>query len=298
MQNNNQQNTSALHNSSTNNQNIPNATNKTSNNNNLSATKSQSANNTDHSPTTNLTTSSTQTSASNNNTNNASSSFNDDDSNNFTISQAPAISKQCRQVSFELHASKSTAKDLLYNNFEDNLSQSVIEAGDLTYNMSSTGNTGNNTDDDFSSQRNYLSNLSVDSVSQNDNDNNNNNNSLLATASNFQSTFLSNKSDCLKPAKLHHLNSFVSRTSLSNGESPGSGSLSSSIYSSMLNMAREANPVGCENVNVGFSLNDSNISDMESQYMSANASPEPEKQPESINKETAEKLNELSDQQK
>ena len=125
-------------------------------------------------------------------------------------------------------------------------------------------------------------------------------NSLLNAASSFQSTFLSSKGDLLKPAKLHHLNSFVSRNSK---DSPpdSAGSVSSSIYSSMFSMAREANPVGAnsprEHASVGFNLNETNMSDLESQYMSANVSPVPGEQPEPINRETTERLKELSDSQ-
>ena len=181
--------------------------------------------------------------------------------------QQPLIKKQNRQVSFELHASKTTADMLIYSNYNnlDNLSQSVIESSDLHNIM------GANNDDDSIRNSNLLSNLSqsINSFDNNINnfinepENNEATNSLLTTASDFHTTFLSNNSDHLKPAKLHHLNSFVSRSSKSN-DSPSS--MSSSFYSSLQsninNLASQPNVDKKDTV--GFTLNDSNASEYES----------------------------------
>lgn len=190
--------------------------------------------------------------------------------------QQPLITKQNRQVSFELHASKTTADMLIYSNYNnlDNLSQSVIESSDLHNIM------GAKNDDDSVRNSNILSNLSqsINSFDNNINnfinetENNEAANSLLTTASDFHTTFLSNHADHLKPAKLHHLNSFVSRSSKSNeSPSPMSSSFYSSLQSNINNITSQLNIDKKETV--GFTLNDSNGSESELQYDSTTDSP-------------------------
>jgi len=192
--------------------------------------------------------------------------------------QTSLVPKQNRQVSFELHASRSNT-DLMYNNF-DNLSQSVIEAGDFNF-QAATAATDD--DDEKLSEKNshLMSNLSLNSVNNSSQVTDNNNeimNSLLTTASDFQTTFLSNQADHLKPAKLHHLNSFVSRSSRASNESPSS-ELSSSFYShlqsSLLNMPKGRGEEGQlhEVGSVGFELNEAGSEEGASRYASARNSP-------------------------
>ena len=153
----------------------------------------------------------------------------------------PPLLKQNRQVSFELHATKSS-NDLLYNNF-DNSSQSVLETN------------GNSNIFSLSFSTNSIE-----------------NNADLANISEFESSL---EGDHLQTAKFHHLNSFLSRSSKSNESPPQS--LSANIYQTLqLNTsgsgaALSSNTGSNTNLTVGFNLNDSNAS--ESQYMSAIGSP-------------------------
>jgi len=249
-----------------------------SENNNTTNTAEESSNLSSHSNTIQNSTKLNTTSTSQNNNINKSS-VSKSLSKNSTIDDLIAfasrnshVPKQNRQVSFELHASCSIT-DLLYNNL-DSMSQSVIEAGDFNYQQT----TEPTDDDEKLSDKNshFMSNLSVNSINNTSQMIGNNNeviSSLLTTASDFQVTFLSNQEDHLKQAKLHHLNSFVSRSSRTSNESSElSSSFYSNLHSSMLNKPKSEGLLK-EVESVGFELNQPDNDDGPSRYESARNSP-------------------------
>jgi hypothetical protein len=178
----------------------------------------------------------------------------------FPFGSGLQANKNNRQVSFELKASKST-NNLLYNNFD---SPSVYESYGLDNTSIDTANI---------SVANDLSTIS--SGSCNDKAHQMFSQELAQGITNLINSSENGENEHLKKAKLHHLSSFISRSSsFRSNESPSSNhsnGLSSSFYNSLIDLQSSVTAMNSR-PNVEFNLNETADSDRET---AADASKKP-----------------------